>query len=194
MNRIKNILVKPSVLVIIFFSLALLVVSSAYFELRQSKNEMLHFMSEEAHSLLQSIIVSSQEVVYASDEVESAIRSSLLNNANIIKILYEKNLVTNILLKEIAEKNKLNRIHIIGKNGVKKYTSSIVSSHKQLSADFIKNQLEPIFSNKLDTLIVGFKNAREEEGIRYVVAIASSNNDAIVLNLKAEELLAFKKG
>lgn len=154
---------------------------------------MLHFMSEEAHSLLQSIIVSSQEVVYASDEVESAIRSSLLNNANIIKILYEKNLVTNILLKEIAEKNKLNRIHIIGKNGVKKYTSSIVSSHKQLSADFIKNQLEPIFSNKLDTLIVGFKNAREEEGIRYVVAIASSNNDAIVLNLNAEELLAFKK-
>ena len=155
MNRIKNILVKPSILVIVFISLAILVISSSYYELNQSKKEMLLFMSEEAHSLLQSIIVSSQEVLYASDEVESEIQSRLLNNANTIKILFEKKIVTNNLLFEIAVKNGINRIHIFNKAGIKIFSSHPNIEHKPLSAEFVKQQLEPIFSNKVDTLIVG---------------------------------------
>ncbi len=142
MKTLKNIIVKPSILVVIFISLATLVIFSAYYELTQSKKEMLLFMSEEAHSLLQSIIISSQEVLYASDEVEAEIQSRLLNNANAIKILYEKKIVNNKILSEIAFENGINRIHIVNKKGVRIFTSHPNINHKAQSAEIVKKKLE----------------------------------------------------
>ena len=193
MKTFKNIFVKPIILLLIFLGLASLIIFSAYYELQQSKSEVINLMSEEAHSLLQSIIVSSQEVLYASHEVESEIQDRLLNNANAIKILYDQKIANNFILSQIALQNNINRIHVFNKRGVKIYTSHSDSAFSKVSSQFVKTQLEPIFQNETDTLIVGFKNSRVGERMRYVVAIASKNNDAIVLNLDAEELLAFKR-
>ncbi|MDA3859752.1 MAG: hypothetical protein PF445_00860, partial [Melioribacteraceae bacterium] len=193
MKTIKNILIKPIILLLIFLGLVSLIVFSAYFELRQSKAEVINLMSEEAHSLLQSIIVSSQEVLYASHEVESEIQGRLLNNANTIKILYDQKIASNFILNQIAFQNEINRIHVINKKGIKVFTSHSDFKPNTLSPQLIKKELEPIFHNETDTLIVGFQNSSADEGMQYVVAIASKNNDAIVLNLDAEELLAFKR-
>lgn len=193
MKFIKDIFIKPSILFLIFLAIALLVIFSSYYELQQSKYEMLHLMSEEAHSLLQSIIVSSEEVLYASDEVETEIQNRLLNNANSIKIFYNQGRIDNKILNQIAIQNRINRIHIFKNNGIKIFTSHPMDEHEQISTKLVKENLKPIFNDYVDTLIVGFKNARKEEGMRYVVAVASKNNDAIVLNLDAAELLAFKK-
>ena len=193
MKFIKEIFIKPSILLLIFLAIALLVIFSSYYELQQSKDEMLHLMSEEAHSLLQSIIVSSEEVLYASDEVETEIQNRLLNNANSIKIFYNQGRIDNKILNQIAIQNRINRIHIFKNNGIKIFTSHPMDEHEQISTKLVKENLKPIFNDYVDTLIVGFKNARKEEGMRYVVAVASKNNDAIVLNLDAAELLAFKK-
>lgn len=193
MNFLKNIFIKPSIFIFIFIAIALLVVVSTFFELRQSKDEMLHLMSQEAHSLLQSIIVSSEEMLYASDEVETEIQNRLINNANSVKIFYNQNKINNYILSKIAQENEINRVHIFDKNGIKIFTSHPNDKHEANSAAFVIEQLNPIFSNQVDTLIVGFKKAREEDATRYVVAVASENNNAIVLNLDAAELLAFKK-
>ena len=193
MKFIKDIFIKPSILLLIFLAIALLVIFSSYYELQQSKDEMLHLMSEEAHSLLQSIIVSSEEILYASDEVEIEIQNRLLNNANSIKIFYNKGKIDNKILNQIAIQNRINRIHIFNNNGVKLFTSHPNDAHEQISTKLVKENLKPIFNDYVDTLIVGFKNARKEEGMRYVVAVASKKNDAIVLNLDAVELLEFKK-
>lgn len=193
MKFIKDIFIKPSILLFIFLAIAILVIFSSYYELQQSKDEMLHLMSEEAHSLLQSIIVSSEEVLYASDEVEMEIQNRLINNANSIKVFYNQGRIDNKILNQIAIQNEIYRIHIFNSNGVKIYTSHPNDKHEQISNKFVKEQLRPIFNDNVDTLIVGFKKARDEEGMRYVVAVASTNNDAIVLNLDAAELLAFKK-
>ncbi len=76
--------------------------------------------------------------------------------------MFEKKIVTNNLLYEIALKNGINRIHIINKAGKKVFTSHPNSDHKPLSVEFVKTQLKPIFSNKVDTLIVGFKNVEKK--------------------------------
>lgn len=107
MKFIKDIFIKPSILLFIFLAIALLVIFSSYYELQQSKDEMLHLMSEEAHSLLQSIIVSSEEVLYASDEVETEIQNRLLNNANSIKIFYNQGRIDNKILNQIAIQNRI---------------------------------------------------------------------------------------
>ncbi len=154
---------------------------------------MFQLMSNEAHSLLETVLVSSQEVLYASNEVEEEIQKRLLNNANVIKILLENRSITNSLLDRIASENQINRINIFDKNGKKIFSNTFEKSYKDASVNFIKNNLTPIFSGKTDTLIIGFKKARAEQGVRYVVAIASNKNDAIVLNLDAEKLLEFKR-
>ena len=188
----QNNIVKPGFLLILFLGLAALILFSAYYELKESKKEMLHLMSEEAHSLLQSIIVSSQEVLYASDEVESEISSRLLNNANIIKILYNDKKINNSVLSKIASANNINMIHVFDRNG-----RMILSSNKKNSASvptqMIIKQLQPIFNDDADTLIVGLKKARNSSDVLYVIAVATQSNDAIVLNLDAEELLSFKR-
>ena len=177
----------------LFIGLAILIISSAYFELDRSKEEVLDLMSEEAHSLLKSVIVSSQEVLYASNEVEEEIQKRLLNNANIVKILFDNRKINNSILSDITNHNEINRIHIYNKSGSRIYSSHLFSRHLQPTTKYIQEMLKPIFNNEVDTLIVGMKKPRVGEGIRYVIAIASNNNNAIVLNLDAAELLAFKR-
>ena len=193
MKNLKNIFVKPSILLALFIGLAILIISSAYFELDRSKKEVLDLMSEEAHSLLESVIVSSQEVLYASNEVEEEIQKRLLNNANIIKILFDNRKISNSILSDITTQNEINRIHIYNRNGIRVYSSHTSNSYSQPSKKYIQEMLNPIFNNEVDTLIVGMKKPRVGEGIRYVISLASNNNNAIVLNLDAAELLAFKR-
>ena len=117
MKKIKNISLKPSILITIFLALAVLVFSSAYYELKQSKKEMLHLMAEQAHSLLQSIIVSSQEVLFASDEVETEnardvghihVAHEIWKRLGLNKILYDLGLRSNAI--KVTEVMVLNRL------------------------------------------------------------------------------------
>ncbi|MEN8194094.1 MAG: ATP-binding protein [Bacteroidota bacterium] len=193
MNKLNKIFIKPKILLLIFLSVAILVISSAYYELNQSKKEMLHLMSTESHSLLEMVLVSSEEVLYASNEVEEEIQKRLLNNANAVKILLEKSKINNTILNRIARENEINRINILSRAGNRLYSSHLDRVHDDPSEDYIKKNLTPIFNDETDTLIIGLKKARADEGMRYVVAIASNENDAIVLNLDANELLDFRK-
>ena len=150
-------------------------------------------MSSQSHSLLETVLVSSQEVLYAAGEVEEEINQRLLNNANIVKILLEQNRINNSILEKIAKENGINRINIFNRKGKKIYESFSDRTHKPASVGYIKKYLNPIFTGAADTLIIGLKKARVEEAFRYVVAISSKNNDAIVLNLEAKELLEFRR-
>jgi len=47
-------------LIIVFFTLALLMITSALIELNQSKKELYKLMDKQAHSLMESIIISSK--------------------------------------------------------------------------------------------------------------------------------------
>ncbi|MCB0752237.1 MAG: hypothetical protein KDC52_12250, partial [Ignavibacteriae bacterium] len=66
--------------------------------------------------------------------------------------------------------------------------------HTDLEAKFDpKDNLSPIFNGVTDTLFLGVKEARFEEGYRFAIAIAAKNRTAIVLNFDANELLNFRK-
>lgn len=189
----QNIFNKPLILIATFIAITTLVIISTYIELNQSKKELFDLMTSESHSLLEMILISSEEVLYASNEVEEEIKKRLLNNANAVRILLEKNKVSNTILNRIATENEIHRINIFSNKGFKIYSSNLERIHGDPSPEYIKNYLNPIFLDDTDTLIIGMKKAREEESLRYVVAIASNNNEAIVLNLEAQELVKFRK-
>lgn len=181
------------IILLIFFLLATLMLSSALIELQQSKKELYQLMSKQAHSLLESLIIASQNSLRATTYLDELSEQRLMNNAGLIKRLYEKGRVTNQILNEICRQNGIYRINIYNHLGKK-----ILSSHQQEHLDIAqkhdpKTLLEPIFTGLQDTLIIGYKEARYESGYRFAVAIAAANRAAIVLNIDAKNMLRFKR-
>ncbi len=184
--------IQPKVLLAIFLVTSLIIFSSALIELHQSKLEMLELMEKQSHTLLETLLSSSDNALSSFEKVEMELRNRLLNNAGMIRLLYEKGLVTNALLEKIADDNKIFRINIFNNNGKK-----IFSSHKEIHENLPQNEsptafLRPIFAGAEDTLIIGIKTARFGEGKRFAVALASQNRSAIVLNVDADDLLKFR--
>lgn len=189
---LKKTLIQPKSLMLIFLVVMIIVAAAVISELQQSKKETLNILESQAHSLLETMLISSQEVLLASDELEDEMNKRLLNNAAVIKILFEQNKLSNKLLKEIAEINELNRINVFDNNGYLLY-SNVDKTRFGITGQYARNFLQPIFQGKQDTLIIGLKEARLQQGYRYVAAIATKERGAIVLNLDAEKLLEFRQ-
>jgi len=186
LSRYRNI-------ILIFISLASLMISSAVFELYQSKQELYRLMEDQSHSLLESIIVASQNTLLTNDYLEDLWEKRLLNNGNLVKKLFESGKITNALLEQISRENDIYRINIFDRLGRKIY-----SSHKTVHSGLVERYspqqyLQPIFSGLTDTLVIGLKKARFEDGFRFAVALATTGRGAIVLNIDARHLLDFKR-
>lgn len=184
---------QPKTLIIAFAIIVVLMVSSALIELNQSKIELLDLMKNQAHTLLETTITSSQNSILTNRHLEQFIEERLFNNANFIRILFEQNKINNQFLSKFADENNIFRINIWNSTGQR-----LFSSHEQFHTNLPEKQspqeiLNPIFMGIQDTLLVGLKEARFEYGIRYAVAIATKNRNAIVLNLDAQQLLEFRK-
>lgn len=192
MKFLKNLFIQPKNLLLIFVITATIIIFSVVIELNQSKKEMLDLMQKQSHTLLESLITSGKNALLSYDKIEEEMKTRLLNNAGLIKILYKKNLISNSLLESIADKNNIFRINIFDKNGNK-----IFSSHKEIHSNLPENEnpieyLEPILDNKTDTLIIGVKPSRFGDEKRYAIAVSSGDGGAIVLNVDAKMLLDFR--
>ncbi|MCB9248902.1 MAG: ATP-binding protein [Ignavibacteriales bacterium] len=150
-------------------------------------------MAEQSHSLLETTLTASNNALSSYDTIDKELRNRLLNNATLIKLLYENGQINDKVLKNIADENKIFRINIFNNKGEKIFTNQ-TQIHFDLEAKFNpKDNLSPIFSGLTDTLFLGVKEARFEDGYRFAIAIAAKNRTAIVLNFDANELLNFRK-
>jgi two-component system, NtrC family, sensor histidine kinase HydH len=189
----KKFFLRPGSLILIFLVLAVLMISSALIELDQSKKELLDLMEEQAHTLLETVLISSNNALLTYEHLEIFLEERLLNNAGFIKYLYEKNEISNSFLEEFTRDNNIYRINIIGIDGTKKYSSHQAKDHEGSGTTNPNQTLKPLFDGIQDTLIIGYKQANFEQGMRYAIALATNDRSAIVLNLDAEELLNFRR-
>ena len=181
------------ILVLIFFVIAGLMISSAVIELQQSKKELYQLMGKQSHSLLQSLIIASKNTLRASTYLDEVTNQRLLNNAVLIKNMYENNRLNNDILTDICRDNKIFRIHVFNKEGIKKFSSHQQISPKESPGFNSQQFLQPIFNGTQDTLQIGYREARGQAGFRFAIAIAAKDRSAIVLNVDATEMLNFKR-
>jgi len=189
----KKLFLQPKSLVLIFLALAVLMISSALIELDQSKKELLDLMEKQAHTLLETVLISSNNALLTYEHLEMFLEERLLNNASFIKYIYENHNITNAFLEKFTRENNIYRINIIGSDGKKKYRSHQPIDHESAGRTYPKQILRPLFDEIQDTLIIGYKQANYEQGMRYAVALAAKDRSAIVINLNAEELLDFRR-
>jgi signal transduction histidine kinase len=192
-ESLRRFIQEPRMIILIFLALAIIMVSSALIELHQSKQELYNLMEKQSHSLLESLIIASRNTLKFNQSIETTFQERLVNNANLIKVLYEKNLISDRLLKDLAKENNIFRINIFNQKGQKIF-SSHSSFHSGLPEQNSPGEtLKPIFNGEVDTLIIGLKPARFEDGYRFAVAIATYNRSVIVVNINAEQMIIQRK-
>lgn len=189
----KRLLLKPKFMIIITLSLAVILVVSAVIELSQVKKEILHIMSEQAASLIESITVSSDNATLAYSELETQVAERLLNNAKMIERFDKTNTLSQKELTEIAAQNNLLRINIFNGKGNK-----VVSSHTAIHEDLEplhepRQFLLPILEGREDEIVIGFKESRFGLGKRYAVAVRRTKGGVVVVNIDAKEMLRLRK-
>jgi signal transduction histidine kinase len=184
---------QPRLLILIFISLAVIMIVSALFELYQSKKELYVLMEKQAHSLMKSIIISSKNSLLTNERLSALIEERLLNNAVLINTLYKTDKITNSVLNKISQQNNIYRINIFDKYGEKIFHSH-PQDHFSDSEKYSPQQvLAPILTGLVDTLIIGIVPTRFEEGNRYAVAISAKDRSAIVVNIDAKQVMDFKR-
>ena len=193
MKLLKNFIVQPKSLLLIFAVTAAIILSSVIIELEQSKSEMIELMEKQSSTLLETMLSASGNALTSYEKLQNELEQRLLNNAAMVRFLYEHNQLNNSLLKQIAEDNKIYRINIFNHRGKK-----VLSSHKDIHIGIPEREnplkyIQPLLDGEQDTLIIGIKPARFLPGGRFAVAVSTKNGGAIVLNVDAEELLQFRK-
>ncbi|MCB0752238.1 MAG: hypothetical protein KDC52_12255, partial [Ignavibacteriae bacterium] len=75
MNIFKKINLQPKSLLLIFIAVAILIISSALFELYQSKKELYDLMAEQSHSLLETTLTASNNALSSYDTIDKELRN-----------------------------------------------------------------------------------------------------------------------
>ena len=128
-------------------------VSSALIELQQSKKELLTLMEKQAHTLLESLLISSNNALMTYNYLEISLEERLLNNANIIRQLYEKGNINNTVLEKYARENNIFRINIFDRNGKHKFGNHQITHPERNKPRSSGDILDPIFNDLADTVI-----------------------------------------
>ncbi|MBE0539625.1 MAG: PAS domain-containing protein [Ignavibacterium sp.] len=189
--------VRPKILIFIALVVSVVMISSAYFELRQNKEEVFHLLTETAQSLSETITTSSINALNSSNELEDLIAERLLNNARMIRVLDSLNLLTHEKLIQIGKLNDLFRINIFDKNGNRVLTNRVIESDDHLHGEENVNrydEVKQILKGEMDEMIIGLKQAMYVDEQRFAVAVARSGmRGAIVVNMNAGDFLQFRK-
>ena len=125
LKKLKEIVsqLQPKSFILIFLSIAALIVLSLVFEYYQRSKEFTKLMRNQTHALLETTDIALKNALLTGREVETQLSSRLLNNAVLIKLLLEDGKVNNTLLKKIADENDILRINIFSKDGTKRFSS-----------------------------------------------------------------------
>jgi two-component system, NtrC family, sensor histidine kinase HydH len=189
--------IQPRYIIAVTIAVAGLMFGSAFIELSQSRDELLHVLREHSLSLAETIERSSSNVVLSTEQVELQMTDRLLNNAFYIAQLDSAGQLTQTRLHQICSANSIFRINILNRQGRR-----VLGSHqRRADHSFMMERnnpfetIAPILSGQTNQLIIGLKQARFEEGRRFAVAIKRTHRGggAIVLNVDANEFVEFRK-
>ena len=103
----KSLIQQSRNIVLIFFSLASLMIISALVELSQSKAELYQLMEAQAHALLESLLTASKNSLLTNQYLEDLAEKRLMNNGKLIRRLYNTGNISDEILEQISKDNDI---------------------------------------------------------------------------------------
>ncbi|MBM3238443.1 PAS domain S-box protein [Candidatus Poribacteria bacterium] len=196
MNSYKNLhplSFQPLYLLAMAAVLLIILLALSWIELIQSKRDILHVIQAEALSFVDSLSIAGENTLASFDEIEDLLAQRLLNNAKWLKRLDRENQLSPVLLSQVAKENNIYRINVFDPQGKR-----IMSSQPQVHSDLKSKHspidyIYPLLSGAEAELVIGLKESRHGVGERFAVAVRRDKGGAIVLNIDAAEMLAFRR-
>ena len=98
-KSIKRFKISPKNLFLIFLVLAILIFIYSVIQINQGEKEITILMEEQSHSLLETTLASSKSALISYEIIDNEMKRRLLNNANLVRMLLERNQISNSRLE-----------------------------------------------------------------------------------------------
>jgi PAS domain S-box-containing protein len=192
LKGIKEGMQKSQFIILIFVTLAVLMISSGALELSNSRKDLYQLMETQSNTLLESIMIASHNSLLSNEYLEELSRQRLLNNANMVRTAFEQGKVTDEWLSTTCEQNKLVQIQIYDQGGSLLFSGSGRPA-SSVDESIQMDDLIPIFNGEADTLILGLRRFEGGEAVFYSVALATAGRGAVALSFDATQFLEFRR-
>lgn len=192
-NKLQSLLQQSKIILLIFISLAILMISSALIELNQSKKDLFGLMKEESHTLLESLLKASQNSLLANQYLTSLTRARFIDNANMVKILYNNRDIYPSTLRRICQENHIEDIYLYNRQGKIILSGNNPANKYEPDTVLLKKMIQPVLTGQTDTLFLGPKKFNPSSRLGFVVALSMKQGGAVVLNMTSVPFRQFRK-
>ncbi len=177
----------------IFVVLVVIIIAFSIVEYISNKSNTEYLLKSKAQIFSETIIHSSQNTILANDILEEEIAQRLLDNAYFINILDSLGVLEENELIQIAENNKIFRINIFNKSGIRVLSNRGRGGLGLHQAQAPGDQVSDFLKNSEQKQILGFKKSRFSYQDRYAVILRRYDGGAIVSVIDAENILSLRK-
>ena len=193
-ERVKwPLLLSPKFFAGLFVLLVAIFLGTTLFEYHYRKSEIEHSMREEAALLIDALNEGADNAITGYNENRSLLTGSLFSQLRLVDRIDKKSVLSSDDLTEIAGSGGIYRINIFDRNG-KRIAFNTPPDHQPMAQQCDpKLQLQPIFSHRADSLVVGIRESASRRGARLIVAIARSRGGAITGNIDASRLIDLRR-
>lgn len=173
--------------------LVALLAALAVNELRASRRLMTEAMEAGAASLVQAVSRAGENAIRADAQIEAATATRLLGHARLLKELDRQALLSDTLLARLATEAGLYRITVFDENG-RRVLANGDKGHGDGAADRQPmDELADVLAGRRDEAVIGFREGRYHAGTRFAAAVGRVGGGAIMVNIDAEKMLAFRR-
>lgn len=192
-SRKHLLLLHPAYLGGIFSFLIIVFLGSTIFEYRYRRAEIEHMMQEEASLLIHALTVGAENAVEGYNGNRTILTGSLLGRLRLLDRIDRLKPLTSRALADIAGTGGMYRINVFDSTG-RRIAWNVPPDHApSLHHRDPKQELEPILSGRVDSLVLGIRESVSDRGPRLIAAIARSRGGAIVGNVDASGLLELRR-
>lgn len=183
----------PKYLAGLFSLLALLFLGTAFFEYQYRKSEIEHIMREEASLLIHALTVGAENAIKGYNENRVLLTGSLFDQLRLLDRLDRQKPLTSGDLSRIAGSSGIYRINVFDQNG-RRVAFNSPPDHTPLEQSCDpREMLQPVFSGKQDSLLIGIRRSTSDRGPRLVAAIRRTRGGVIAGNIDATRLLDLRR-
>lgn len=186
-------ILRPGMMAVLIGALVAGLVAFSAYELRESRRIILASMEQGAISLLEAMARAGENALRADAEIEALTAERLLDNARLIRDMESKQVLSEVLLSDIARQNGLFRINVFDADGQRIVSSESRGRRAGHRMDAEGAELSPLLRGEADELLIGFKTARFATGFRFAAAVRRPTGGAIVVVMDAGRMAALRR-
>ncbi len=175
-------------LMVLFVSMALVMITSAVVELNQSRGEVLNLVEKQSRVLLQSLLAASQDALLANEYLFDAYRQRLIQEARLIGGLLPVNKRYGPQLDSLVTRAGISQLMVFDAAGRVRFRL-----HHRAGDTLLANLAANVRAGWGDIWVRGVRQPGNGRIAAYAAAVPHGRGGALVIEMPAADLLKFRK-